>query len=421
MPKRRRARGEIAPPGRIDLAVLVPLLALLAAASLPVPASPAPIRLDCLAESAACPEIRIEGDPFQEIPGLGPSPFRGYGDPSIREAPSGGRLWMSYSYLAVHSEPSQPGVPPVHETTVSVHLASSDDGGETWEFRRRLWTSRAETDPAPPGGRGLSVHEVSTVAPRVEGEKVRWFGMHLRYFEPFGPEGRRAGSFHFRLARARKPVKLRNRPQARLGGPWTDPAWEPDLDLSTLDPEIGRCAVWTEPALFGLGGRLYLVAQCLVIDPATGARERRREFLGVFVSDGTGRIDRLDWRWVGKLTTRADARALKGHVLTQPEVTTSRDGSLLLLVTPKRLTPRELHKGCRALELESLDPPRLRRNAAGKPIVRADIRSSDSTGLGPGLCSYDPASSTGILFVRTEIDLTLPEVVFRLHATGVHP
>ena len=93
----------------------------------------------------------------------------------------------------------------------------------------------------------------------------------------------------------------------------------------------------------------------------------------------------------------------------------------MLLVTPKRLGPRELHKGCRALELESLDPPRLGRDGAGKPIVRADVRSSDSSGLGPGLCSYDPASSTGILFVRTEIDLALPEIVFRLHATGIHP
>ena len=32
----------------------------------------------------------------------------------------------------------------------------------------------------------------------------------------------------------------------------------------------------------------------------------------------------------------------------------SRDGSLILLVTPKRLTPVERHKGCRALELESI-------------------------------------------------------------------
>ena len=35
--------------------------------------------------------------------------------------------------------------------------------------------------------------------------------------------------------------------------------------------------------------------------------------------------------------------------------------------------------------------------------------------------AYDPASETGIVFVRTEIDLVKPDVVFRLHATGVHP
>ncbi len=125
--------------------------------------------------------------------------------------------------------------------------------------------------------------------------------------------------------------------------------------------------------------------------------------------------------WRGKLTTADDARALGGDVLTQPDVAWRRDGGLVLLVTPKRLGVTPSHRGCRALELEALANPRLGRRAAGRPIVRADIRSSDSTGLGPGLCAYDPASETGILFVRTEIDLARPDIDFRLHATGVHP
>lgn len=398
--------------------VLLGLTLLAAGDVAPAESAPPAQRFDCRADSVGCPELVIDGDPWQEIPGFGPSPFRGYGDPSVRRAPRGDRLWMTYSYLSLEAKP---GDPSTLETTVSVHLASSDDGGETWKFRRALSPSRTETDPAPPGGEGLSVHEVSTLAPLVAGSSVRWFGLHFRYFEPFGEEGRRPNSMHFRLARAARPTKLGKRRRARLGGPLTDRAWDLDLDLSTLDSELADCAIWTEPSLFGLDGRLYLVAQCLVFDPVDGGRRRNREFIGVFASDGAGPIEELAWSWLGKLTTRADARALKGHVLTQAEVTTGRDGSLLLIVTPKRLTPVERHLGCRALELESLDPPRLRRDAAGKPVVRADIRSSDSTGLGPGLCSYDPALATGILMVRTEVDLARFDVVFRLHATGVHP
>ena len=379
-----------------------------------VAAAAPPVRLDCRADSPDCPELTIQGDPHFRLPGLGWSPFRGYGDPSLRRDPASGRLWLTYSYLSLHPRPAP-------ELGVSIHLASSDDGGATWRFERRLAESGGELDPAPPGGPGVSVHEVSSLAPLAGDGGGRWFAMHLRYFQPFGAAGRRPASFHFRLSRSGTPRGLYRGRQARLGGPFTAAAWQIDLDLSTLHPDLSRCTVWTEPALYGLDGALYLVAQCLVIDPATGARRPQEEFLGVFSTDGRGPLGRLGWAWRGRLTDRRDARALGGQVLTQPDVARARDGSLLLLVTPKSLAGGGRHRGCRALRLESLDPPRLARDAAGRPRVRADIRSSDSTGLGPGLCAYDAASSTGVLFVRTEIDLSLPDIAFRLHATGVHP
>ncbi len=406
------------PPAPTGPTTAIPVATALAAALLlfgaTVTAAGAPARLDCRADSPDCPEVVIQGDPFFRLPLIGMSPFRGYGDPSIRKDPAGNRLWLSYSYLSVHPWPSP-------ELGVGIHLASSDDGGDSWRFERALADSAGEIDPTPAAGPGVSVHEVSTLAPLTNDTGTRWFGMHLRYFQPFGEEGRRPQSIHFRLARSARPRRLGRGPEAKLGAPLTDPAWRADLDLSTLDPDLWRCTLWTEPALYGLDGTLYMVAQCLAIDPTTGARNRGAEFLGVFATDGRGPISALDWSWRGRLTRRRDATALGGQVLTQPDVARARDGSLLLLVTPKRLSPRERHLGCRALELDSLDPPRLRRDAAGRPVVRADIRSSDSTGLGPGLCAYDPASSTGILFVRTEIDLSIPDIVFRLHATGIHP
>lgn len=373
-----------------------------------------PIKLDCRAASPDCPEVVIAGDPVAELPGGVPSPFRGYGDPSLRRDPQSGRLWLSYSHLDLVANGDGR-----LETGVSIHLAASDDGGATWHFRRALAPSRPTRWSGAPGVAGISVHEVSTLA-RLPGASGRWFGMDFSYFDPFGPAPREPGSFHLRLARAGRPQGLARSRRARLAGSLVDPTQPIDLDLSTLAAEPGACDVWTEPSLYAESSWLYLVAQCVVVDER-GRRRPREEFVGLFATSGRGPVRFLDWRWVGKLTGPADARRLGGDVLTQPDLVRSRDGSLLLLVTPKRLGAAVEHRGCRALELESLEPPRLARLPFGRPVVRADIRSSDSNGLGPGLCAYDPASATGILFVRTEVDLTRPDIVFRLHATGVHP
>jgi len=370
-------------------------------------------RFSCLADSDTCPLVMIEGDPWHELPGSVPSPFRGYADPSVRRDPVTGRLWLTYSYLSTHLDPGP-------AAGVSIHLASSDDGGDTWQFRRTLERSRPIVDAEPPFTLGVSVHEVSTLTPTSSGRR-RWFGMHFRYFSPLGGEGRHPTSFQLRLRRAARPTGLGRGPEQRLAGWLVGEEWRTDVDLSALAPELGECAAWTEPSLFHQDSTLYLVAQCIVLDRTSLARRPRQEFVGVFASSGNGPRRGIEWRWLGKLTTWEDARALGAPVLTQPEVTMARDGLLRLLVTPKVLQPDERHRGCRALRLESLDPPRLTRTAAGRPVVTADIRSPDSTGLGPGLCSYDSESSTGILFVRTDIDLEPLDAVFSLHATGIHP
>ncbi len=119
--------------------------------------------------------------------------------------------------------------------------------------------------------------------------------MHLSYFDPLGPEGRRPSSLLLDLTAERRPRRLAVGRRARIGAPVTSPAWRPDLELSLLDPQLAGCSVWTEPALFGLERTLYLVAQCIVHDPRTGARRPADEFIGVFASDGRGAVDRLTW------------------------------------------------------------------------------------------------------------------------------
>jgi hypothetical protein len=185
--------------------------------------------------------------------------------------------------------------------------------------------------------------------------------------------------------------------------------WRPFVDLSDVAGVGIACPVWTEPSLFEDTHVLYLLAQCKTPgNPADG-------FLGLFARQATG------WRWVGQLTARSEAAALGGNELTQADLVRGRDGSLLLIVTPNIVKGRdEHHLGCAVLPIASLDPPRLIRDAAGAPIVRARIISSDSVQNGPGACAYDPASATGLLIVRRTFSPAMG-VIFSIHATGVHP
>lgn len=395
------------------------------------PLNPA-ISFDCRVDDGNCPEITISGDPAATLPDMSLSPWRGIGDPSIRKDPNTSRLWMSYT--KVHAQ-YVAGAPPVVNNAVSIHLAHSDDSGATWSYDRSIWESTAETDPGGASSDdGYSGHEVSTITPFTAGASDQWFGLHLRYFYPLGEnvDQRRGDSFHFRLTNAASAAGLGDTADAVLSGPLTASGWltPSTTNLSSLDPELTDCLVWTEPGLFQDKSTLYLMAQCLKLDPGTLERIPAQEFIGLFKTDATGSIDTFNWQWVGKVATAAHAQELGGEVLTQADFAYSRDGHMLLIVTPKDLNPQPRHKGCLVLELDSLEPPVLHRQNNGDLTIRAAISSSDSmsTGVTPtatipgnGLCAYDPDSSTGVLFVRFTYDASTPAAVFHLHQTGIHP
>ncbi|MFQ5407416.1 MAG: sialidase family protein [Anaerolineales bacterium] len=379
---------------------------------------------DCLGDSPDCPEVAIAGDPPAMLPNGAPSPTRGYGDPALRADAETGRLWLLYSSIGVHVAAADGG--PMIDPSISTHLAYSDDNGVSWTFERPVWPSQAETYPASAAPEGYSIHEVSTLAPFGAEAAQGWYAAHLRYWLPRGGgmPGRRADSMHLRLTSAPTATGLGDGPEIALGGPLTAPGWESALSLSTLHPDLNGCDLWTEPALFAQDAQLYLLAQCIAFDKTADPWRRTpaAEFIGLFAAEGGGDVQALDWRWVGKLTDAADAAALDADVLTQADLAPARDGALLLILTPKTLDP-DRHHGCRVLEVSALDPPALARDESGALRVRADIRASDSADAphGQGLCTYAPESETGVLIVRVEEDPSVPEVVWRMHATGVHP
>jgi len=58
------------------------------------------------------------------------------------------------------------------------------------------------------------------------------------------------------------------------------------------------------------------------------------------------------------------------------------------------------HKGCKVIEIKSLETPSLERDSKGKLRIRVSITASDANDLGSAASSYDPNSETGILFTK---------------------
>ena len=88
------------------------------------------------------------------------------------------------------------------------------------------------------------------------------------------------------------------------------------------------------------------------------------------------------------------------------------------MMTPKVLGDNPEHKGCIVVTFSDFAAGTLRRTASGSLTERVII-TAEGNGLGPGLCTYDPNSNTGVLLVITTFGAT--ETEFSLLRTGVHP
>lgn len=60
------------------------------------------------------------------------------------------------------------------------------------------------------------------------------------------------------------------------------------------------------------------------------------------------------------------------------------------------------------------------RDGSGVAVPRTMI-TSDGNGLGPGLCTYDANSDTGVLLVIMTVTQNGTDIEFSLRATGIHP
>jgi len=350
--------------------------------------------VDC--SGNACASITIAGDGPATTPGR----FKGFADPSLAADPTvANRIWFAYSWPHIVGGVA-PNSSPVQMAAVSTHLARSDDGGATFTFVSELWPTIPTVDPEGTGQQGLLSSETASLTAIDDGGTVTWYGAHLRYFlEPeTGYHPRYATSWTVRIGAAASPAALATAPEVVLGVTATSAAYTPDVRLDQLAGlSQQRCAMLNNPTLFAQAGDLYLIVECLAFIGATP--DLVHNTIQVFATTPTGPPATWLFRHIGLLADAALAAEYGAELVQQPDVSQARDGSLILLVTPASadasVAVGQLGEGCVALELTSINPPRLRRSTEGDPVQLGRI-----TGTGTGACTHSAASSTGILLAQ---------------------
>ena len=358
------------------------------------------VLFDC--PDTVCEELLVTGDPYQVNPD-----FYGYADPSIRKDPESNEIWLSYSFPHYKMLDGSP-VP-----SVSIHLAKSTNGGTVWNFVKKLFEPVEMVNPAEPAQEGFLDHETINLIPVRQDTETFWCAARLNYFIPRegGFSARPNNSFHITVLKANTVVDLTAGDSTIIGGSLTHSGWNEDVKL--IPPDLSTdFFFWNEPSLYydEVLNRLYLVMVAFVYNGPTPLMSKNDVYVYATAPDGNP----SGWNWVykGKLIDSAIANELGGERITQTDIAVGVDGKLLLIGTPDDWNSDKMdfnHKGCKVVEIKSLEIPELERDNQGKLRVRVSISASDANDLGSGASAYDHNSATGILFtkrVKTDMSLT---------------
>ena len=367
-----------------------------------------PVSTACTATSTGCVGIDLASiDPFST------GGFSGYADPTIRQDPLTGTLWMAYSWTHVISSAGASGT-----YVVDIHMADSTDGGKTWNYAGPLYTSEQVTNPVT-GEINYTAHEVMNLLPQVVNGVTYWYGVHNIYYVPIGGAGPDAEPYT-------KRWEIAMAPGTATGGPMGLASATPQFlgenantypqdftqatNLSSLSSEVGGCEVYYEPSLIISNNNLYLFLGCQPpdADPAS-------EFYAVFKTSNP-QNNPGNWQWTyvpegaTKFANQSDATSVgryfpKGtSYITQMDIMPSKQPGVLLAVASAAYVSgqNKISFGCFAAELANVDPPKFVYDSQGQVQVDAIVTSPDSENGGPGSCSYSADSATGLLLVHKQ-------------------
>ena len=197
----------------------------------PDKSSSEPITFDCVSGSGA-EEFIVTGDPYNTFTPTGYLPFNGYADPSIRKEPNSNRIWLAYSFPHIKQSDNN------YVPSVAIHLAKSEDLGNTWSFVKNLFEPISMNNPANISQAGYLDHEVINLLPISNGTATDWLAVRLNYFVPTigGFAARPNNSFYISIVKANSPDNLDDGQVGTIGGNLTHSAW--NVNSTLIPPDL---------------------------------------------------------------------------------------------------------------------------------------------------------------------------------------
>ena len=402
----------------------------LSGTGMPVPVTPA-TAIDCSVAAGLCPTVSFQGDPNAS------GGFHGDADPSMRKDPNSTNLYIAYSWAHTLADGTH---------TVDLHLSHSADGGATFTYDGPLY-STGTTTVQYQGSPYYTSTETVDLLPIARGTSTLWVQAHQQYLVT--PQADIYGNLYTTAITSMTAVlvdpatappaslaaSLAAAPEARLGSSSSTQARAITQNLAALNAATAKCSAFGQQALTYATGILYLSLECTET-PGTGTLDAHEGSHFLYATTPAG-SDASQWVWsyVGEFATPAQAvklgtaEGVSYDFFTEMQFVQTAAG-LAVVITPAAYAPAGstqpvIQYGCRVIPIASLTSPALTVDpTSGAPVVNAKVTESDLyTGAneGPAACTYDPASSTGILMGRKlERDPTLGFIITQL-ASGLKP
>ena len=338
---------------------------------------------------------------------------KGIYDPTLAYTPDGRIGWLAYSSVKGDGNLVQ-GKVSLGEY-VSTHLARTTDGGGTWTYAKALNVSADGTLVMPDGKKLQGVWRFEVPSLVYDGSDPdahrRWKLFAHRYFWERDRGSRQAYAWIV-LRTAADPAGQWSEEIPLLGAGENPPApyHLAKVDVNALDRSLKNTVVYTEPGALAHEGRLYLSLTALRPQVGSGGIGVGYSII-LLASDDHGR----SWSFMGTLLTAKDANHFGYEHFDGTALAV--DGERVFLLAVPGGKPL-MHDGCVAFEFETLAKGRLKRDAAGFPVVSNYFAPQPGilSGPGAGQATYDARNTNGGL-IMAQFNLRAYPNMFQIFQT----
>lgn len=356
------------------------------------------------------------------FPGVG---SHGIGDPSLAQDSTTSRVWMTYSAV----DPS-PTWPTINTNVVSTRLAYSDNQGVTWTDSGSVVNSVVEHSmplvTAAPDGSWINETSQLVYDPGAStGQHFKLIWHHYLLAGIGGAHPASAPQFQdswLAIKMADSPEQLASATEIKLfasntnnyydtnasisGSPIYSPvSGDPAIWLNVALPALGSCLVFSEPGMYATSSALYLTTTC-----STGADNW---VVLLKCSSPCNVTSASSWTYITTLFNDAAAATYGFDTgFTASSLFEGNDGNVYISVTPQQTSGAlwpNYYEGCYVFKFSNIDS-----GSVGTTPVKQIAGTSGSFN---GACAYNKASSTGVMYMQVNTNVTNE---FQVFSSGIN-